>query len=97
MGKRQEAINATSGIISIINKYNQRQWIKTFNEILNILCDDSIIDERALRDCLQIFEYINGGYGSYSDFYINTNNKSELKSANKELEKYNSMLWLALK
>lgn len=97
MGKRQEAINATSGIISIMNKYNQKQWIKPFNEILNILCDNSIIDERALPDCLQIFEYINGGYGSYSDFYINTKNNSELKSANKELEKYNSMLWLSLK
>lgn len=97
MTKREEAIKAARKIINLMEHYDHTQWIRPIKEILDILCDVSKSDSQALLDSFQIFEYINGGYGSYSDFYIETKIPTESKMVNSELDHNNYILWNNLK
>jgi hypothetical protein len=90
-------IDIYSGILEIVNSEHGKTWSRGIEESIKLLkiANDSEgeFKRERLKDVFSIYNTMNAGSGSFSDFHIWRDNYEERVKANKPLEELRDKLW----
>lgn len=78
----------------ILEAENETNWIRGVEIVCNILEDDTSKPQlEKFNEVKRVYVSMNGGAGSFSDYYIHRDNFDERLASNKKLDKIRDRLW----
>ena len=78
----------------ILEAEGERNWIRGISVICNTLAEANPISEsEQIERAKQTFNSMNGGAGSFADYYIHRDEFDERMKANERLDQIRDRLW----